>query len=267
MSERNYYVICDDNCKFPAMTKEEIITAITEATGTTPTDIDGAFITKIKELNEYGTLKWWVGTQAEYNALVEKDPYTLYIITDGNDLEELEADLKSLADSLADLQGNITELQENVTALQKIADDEVLLRYSKLAFDSSDTLKANIIAARKHGICTFRAEIIRPAGQTYNASESGKGWILKTNMPANELLLLWGIKIKGSKAYPLLASVQQLQEAGLTLYILNDGSVYIYLTISENWEKLTKERWYPFTVTFSAAEINDASEALTALES
>lgn len=86
---RTYYVICEDNCKFESMTKEQIIAAIAEATGETPVHIDDAFITKIKEQNHNGTLKWWVGTQAQYNAIATKDAATLYIITDFDELEDL----------------------------------------------------------------------------------------------------------------------------------------------------------------------------------
>lgn len=80
MSERNYYVICDDNCRFEGMTKEQIYDAIAEATGTTPTPVDEAFITKIKEQNAQHSLKVWKGTEAQYNALAQKNADTLYII-------------------------------------------------------------------------------------------------------------------------------------------------------------------------------------------
>lgn len=50
--ERRYYVICEYNCKFESMTKEQIIAAIEEATGNVPTHIDDAFITKLKEINK-----------------------------------------------------------------------------------------------------------------------------------------------------------------------------------------------------------------------
>lgn len=87
MADRKYYVLCDSNCKFESMTKEQIITAIAEATGNTPTDIDAAFITKIKDQNKNSDMRFWVGTQAEYNAVVAKgmkDPNTIYCIsTDG----------------------------------------------------------------------------------------------------------------------------------------------------------------------------------------
>ena len=69
MSEKKYYVFCDDDCKFESMTSEQILAAIAEATGNAPTSVDDAFITKIKELNKNGNLTFWKGTEAEFNAL------------------------------------------------------------------------------------------------------------------------------------------------------------------------------------------------------
>lgn len=69
MSERTYYVLCDDDCRFESMTKEQIVAAIADATGSTPTGIDDAFITKIKEIRANETKQIWVGTEAQFNAL------------------------------------------------------------------------------------------------------------------------------------------------------------------------------------------------------
>lgn len=66
---QDYYVLCDDNCRYVGMTKEQIIAAIAEATGSTPTNIDSAFITQIKEQNKNNAMKIWVGTRAEFNAI------------------------------------------------------------------------------------------------------------------------------------------------------------------------------------------------------
>lgn len=86
MAERNYYVVCDDNCRFEGMTKEQIITAIEQAIETGSVgDIDAGFITKIKETNRNAELKFWVGTQAEYNAISVPSQNTFYIITDSDD--------------------------------------------------------------------------------------------------------------------------------------------------------------------------------------
>lgn len=82
MSDRTYYVICEDNCKFEGMTKEQIIAAIAEATGATPTQIDDAFISKIKEQNHQGVMKFWTGTEAEYNLIQQHESDVIYIISE-----------------------------------------------------------------------------------------------------------------------------------------------------------------------------------------
>lgn len=80
---RKYYVICDDDCRFEGMTKEQIIAAIAEATGNIPTGLDDAFITKIKESNANRALSFWLGSEAEYNALgIDAD--VMYIRVDEN---------------------------------------------------------------------------------------------------------------------------------------------------------------------------------------
>jgi len=72
------------------MTTEQITAAIAEATGNTPTNIDDAFITKIKEMNTNKNLKFWIGTQAQFEELQVKDANTLYIFTDDPMVESVE---------------------------------------------------------------------------------------------------------------------------------------------------------------------------------
>lgn len=101
--ERNYYCICDDNCKFPTMTEEQILEAIAEATGNTPTSVDDAFISKLKEMNFGGNFTVWVGTTAEYNALESIEQNRFYILTDetwGDDVEAFVMELNAKVDSL-----------------------------------------------------------------------------------------------------------------------------------------------------------------------
>lgn len=116
MSERNYYVICDDNCKFESMTKEQIIAAIASATGKTPTSIDDAFITKIKEQNRNIPLKFWIGTQAEYNAIENPEDNTFYIFTDGDEL----VSIKQLAQETAEK--TATEYIDNFNLVERKKD-------------------------------------------------------------------------------------------------------------------------------------------------
>lgn len=65
-----YYVICDDDCRYEGMTKEQILTAIEQALENGHiSDPDGAVISRLKEINKGGATRVWVGTEAEYNAL------------------------------------------------------------------------------------------------------------------------------------------------------------------------------------------------------
>lgn len=83
MSEKIYFVRCSDDCLAESMTKEQIFAAIAEATGNTPTGVDEAFITKIKEGNENGAVSFWVGTEAQFNAL-GIETALMYIRVDDN---------------------------------------------------------------------------------------------------------------------------------------------------------------------------------------
>ena len=94
------YVICDTNCKYEGMTKEQIIAAIAEATGNTPTGIDDAFITKLKEQNANGTVKLWIGTTAQFNAVATKDENTLYLLTDDDSADSWDEIAETLAEIL-----------------------------------------------------------------------------------------------------------------------------------------------------------------------
>lgn len=94
MADKKYFVLCNSNCKYESLTREQIIAAIAEATGNTVTDVDEAFITKIKEQNTGAAVKFWVGTQAEYNAIVAKgevEENTLYCTSDGSAITLLSA--------------------------------------------------------------------------------------------------------------------------------------------------------------------------------
>lgn len=115
MNERNYFVLCEDNCKFPAMTKEQILAAIAEATGKNVAGVDSAFITKIKELNTGKELAFWLGTQTEYNTQKDSIPNNTYvIITDDTTAEDMNAALLEIKSEVAAIKKpyktDITEL-------------------------------------------------------------------------------------------------------------------------------------------------------------
>lgn len=100
--ERKYYVICEDKCLFEAMTKEQTLAAIEQAVTTgTIKNVDTGFITKIKEQNAAAPLFFWVGTQAEYNALADKAANCFYIITDDTTFPDLNAAFEDLSKEFA----------------------------------------------------------------------------------------------------------------------------------------------------------------------
>lgn len=106
--ERNYYVLCENNCKFPAMTKEQILAAITQAVENGEIkDVDTGFVTKIQEQNTRSGLSFWIGTQAEYNAIENPVQDCFYIITDDATADDLKA-------VVVDMQKQVEEMQSAV---------------------------------------------------------------------------------------------------------------------------------------------------------
>ena len=111
---RNYYVLCRDNCKFESMTKEQILTAITQAVNEgTIGDIDAGFVTTIKTIN--GTaLRFFVGSQYEYETLSEDERDGVFaIITNDTTKDGITEAIKNLQDEIKDI---ATEVQKTVVA-------------------------------------------------------------------------------------------------------------------------------------------------------
>ncbi len=124
-NERTYYVISDDNCKFESMTKEQIITAIAQYMDSGEiTDVDTGFITTLKEQNHNTGLTFWVGTQAEYNALETHIPNCFYIIADDttvDDLEEAVVELQAAVNSITGKNGDVLLNETVATGVCDIA--------------------------------------------------------------------------------------------------------------------------------------------------
>lgn len=92
-----YYVFDDAKNLFEGMTKEEIVNAIASATGVDPSEISGDVITTaLQERNVQKSIKLWVGTQNEYNAIATPDENTLYIVTDPHETNELQSQVDQL---------------------------------------------------------------------------------------------------------------------------------------------------------------------------
>lgn len=110
-----YYVFDDNKCKAEGMTKEEVLAAIAQATGKSAGDIDAAVITKIQERNKNKNLKFWVGSQAEYNRLSAKEDDTYYLITDPSKEQDVDARLGQHETALAEHETRLTAAEGTVT--------------------------------------------------------------------------------------------------------------------------------------------------------
>jgi hypothetical protein len=121
MAAPTVYALCDLNCKFETMTKEQIIAAIAEATGTTINDVDTAFITMLKEQNNGASIRFWVGTQADYNELVasgrvEND--VLYLTADGSKIYKLQRKVEEHELTLAEHGNRIDGHEQRIKAVE-----------------------------------------------------------------------------------------------------------------------------------------------------
>jgi hypothetical protein len=111
------YVLCDNNCKYESLTKEQIYTAIVEALENgTISDVDTGFVQTIKTINNV-PLKFFVGKQADYDSLPEMGKQNLFaIITDDTTKENLTAFLEELKSSVEGLERKHDALCEAVLA-------------------------------------------------------------------------------------------------------------------------------------------------------
>ena len=116
MTTPTVYVICDQNCKFEGMTKEQILTAIAQAVESGEIrDVDTGFVTTIRTIT--GTpLKFFVGEQAVHDALTEEQKKNLFaIITNDTTKEGLLAAIAELQESKM----NFERVMEGETAVPK----------------------------------------------------------------------------------------------------------------------------------------------------
>lgn len=124
MADRKYYVLCEQNCKFEGMTKEQILTAITQAVKDgTVGDIDTGFVTTIKTINNK-PLKFFVGTQSEYEALSASERESAFaIITDDSAKEGILAAIEDLQEDFDDLHDGLLDGSVEILKATKAKQD------------------------------------------------------------------------------------------------------------------------------------------------
>lgn len=104
MSTPTVYVFCDANCRHEGMTKEQILTAISQAVENGVIgDVDTGFVTTLKTVN--GTyLKFYYGTKADFDALPADQKENVFAIFSNDTIGE-------------DMKSSIEELQETVNGI------------------------------------------------------------------------------------------------------------------------------------------------------
>lgn len=121
------YVICDANCRWEGMTKEQILTAIMQAVQSGSIgDVDTGFITTVKTINGKG-LKFFVGEQHEYEALTAEQKDGLFAIITNDTTKEgilaaLEAHttkLEAHSATLAEQSAKIADWENGAVAIPK----------------------------------------------------------------------------------------------------------------------------------------------------
>lgn len=124
MATPTVYVICDQNCKFEGMTKEQIYTAIVQAVNEgTIGDIDTGFISTIKTITG-STLKFFVGTQAEYDVLTDEQKLNLFaVISNDETLSGIDEAIKALQEKSTSLETQVDALR-TFSLVKSIAIDE-----------------------------------------------------------------------------------------------------------------------------------------------
>lgn len=112
------YALDEGKNSWLTMTKEQILTAITQAVNEgTIGDIDAGFITKIQEMNAQEVVKLWLGTMAEFQALTTKDTNTLYMFTDDPTVDDIEQSLTDLENSIEFNYNEIAKIKSGSTVV------------------------------------------------------------------------------------------------------------------------------------------------------
>lgn len=117
--EKQYYVLDIANCRYIGMTKEQIMTAITQAVNQgTIGDIDTGFVSKVLEKNGEQYAEFWIGTAAEYAALTTKEDYVFYKITDDTSADDIQQQFTEVYTEIEGLSDDITEASTSISTLE-----------------------------------------------------------------------------------------------------------------------------------------------------
>lgn len=123
MATPTVYVICNQNCKFEGMTKEQILTAIAQAVETGEIkDVDAGFVQTIKTVNGL-PLKFFVGEQSAYDELTEEEKNNLFAIITN---DTTGAGIREEIEKLQKRQDELEKNQKNIFSVPTICESKKL---------------------------------------------------------------------------------------------------------------------------------------------
>ena len=159
---RIVYGFCDDHCKYPVYTKEEVIGLLEYviANNALPSDliVDGvinndtklAAVNAIVEQNSGKAINLWVGTQAEYDAYTGDKRNLFAIISDDPTKKEIEATLSRHETSLLNTNLVVQNIVDGVTYVPNATNAVDSIKANTLN-DSSSTTDAIVITVNNNG--------------------------------------------------------------------------------------------------------------------
>lgn len=216
--DRKYYVLCDSNCKFESMTKEQIFAAITQAVNERKIgDIDTGFVTTVKTIN--GTpLKFFVGTQSEYELLSASQKENLFaIITNDTSKESMLATLEEIRIAQESTNATVANILEELSVRPRY-----ILRNSTEYALGDNRLIADLYEDEKSFV-----------GRTFEIVTNNRGnFIVKFNKASDEH---W-FKIDESN---ICIKCETYGGGGNNLHIyVETGAGKVIITVTEVWERV-----------------------------
>lgn len=235
------YVLCDANCKWEGMTREQILTAITQAVNEgTIGNIDTGFVQTIKTINGQ-PLKFFVGTQAEYNTLATEAKENLFaIITDDTHKDGIEA-------AIAELQTNYTEL------LEKLANGDQAVGKADFATNATNANHAN--TAYKSVLWSGKKEITSTGGNIFIAGGNLANRLLVVEIEAYTAPIYGSQFVGKIKSNPFMSVKVQYQTVTITPKhkvrcfadiegsFYTNGQYYLYYALNKATGE-TSDRYY-----------------------
>lgn len=174
------YALCDQNCKYETLTKEQIYALVAQAVETGVIgDCDTGFITTIKTINNVA-LKFFVGKQTEYNALSDSDKQGLFaIITDDPSASSITAIIDEFREQVTSLTDKVNGILGGTTKVPKA--------YSADSASRADNATSAITAITDSNGKTFTTDYAQVSKYTYYTDANTGEYLL--NCPIGALLL------------------------------------------------------------------------------